>query len=50
MGKCKAGLRSKDGKENLNCDRDRRHIAHEDSKAGKRFTRVPGGAIISKKK
>ncbi|MEU7985285.1 hypothetical protein AB0B56_10515 [Streptosporangium canum] len=46
--KCEATFIAGDGSESITCDRDGRHIVHQESSTDTRAVRLPGGALISK--
>ncbi|WP_436758487.1 hypothetical protein [Streptosporangium sp. V21-05] len=46
--KCGAAFVARDGSESFTCDRDGRHLVHEESSTNTKAVRVPGGALITK--
>ncbi|MFD8562141.1 hypothetical protein ACFV1N_33070 [Streptosporangium canum] len=46
--KCEATFIAGDGSESITCDRDGRHIVHQESSTQTKAVRLPGGALISR--
>ncbi|MFF5111583.1 hypothetical protein [Streptosporangium sp. NPDC000509] len=46
--KCEATFIARDGGESVTCDRDGRHIVHQESSTKTKAVRLPGGAFITK--